>query len=85
MNQFAMAKFEKDREGIKDAKDAIKDYNKTVPHSSLKISGKDMGRALRMKRKNQIMAERGLGRSRRGVPQAKALHELYPIEEESVK
>jgi hypothetical protein len=83
LNDIFIAKDTNDREGMKDAKDAIRNYNKTVPHPSLKIT--NLTKSLKMKKRNQRQAEKGLGRGKRAVPTARHLQELYPVEEESVR
>ena len=85
LNQFAYATFNRDREGIADARKAIRNYNDSVPHGSLSISGPDMKRSLKVKRKGQVLQEMGLGRTKRGIPQARELNRIYPVEEESVR
>ena len=85
LRQYATAILAKDREGKADMKKAVRNYNDSVPHSSLKISGTDVGRNVARTVKARKMGERGLPVSRKAIPAARGLNELYPIEEEGVR
>ncbi len=85
LKQYATAILAKDREGKADMRKAVKNYNDSVPHSSLKISGTDVGRNVSRTVKARKMGERGLPTSRKAIPAARSLNELYPIEEEGVR
>ena len=51
---------ENDREGIADAKDAIKRYNSEVPHNSLKLGYDTLHRAIEERAKKKAMVEHGI-------------------------
>lgn len=56
--QFADARFARDREAIADAREAIKEFNRTVPEAGLKISVQDILQSLRGRQKRNLAVEK---------------------------
>lgn len=57
--QFADARFANDREAIADAREAIREFNRTAPDGRLKISVQDLLQSLRSRQKRNAAIERG--------------------------
>ena len=66
-----------DKEGIADVKKAIRDYNQTVPHPSLRLNSASILRSLRQRQRARVREEKGLPRSRRNIPSTQDIRRSY--------
>ena len=65
LQDLGYASIVKDREGIADARKAIRDYNRESPRPELRITSDDIERSLRSRREAARLAERGTPREKR--------------------
>ena len=68
MQDFDYAMRLKDKEAKADVLKAIRAYNDSVPHSSLKISSKAIKASVQSRKRGRKLEEQGLPRSRRNIP-----------------
>jgi hypothetical protein len=77
LKDLAIAYQEHDREGIADARDAVKDYNSEVPYPALKVGGDEIRAAIQHRQRAQALGERGLPESG-----GKRFYQIYRSERE---
>lgn len=76
--QFADARFAHDREGIADAREAIKEFNRTAPDGRLKISASELVQSLQSRQRRNIAIEKGRAGSAPYEGVAKEIRKNYP-------
>jgi hypothetical protein len=77
-NQFAYAYRSKDREGIADVRQAIKEYNREAPDKSLKITMQDLKNSYTSRIKRNKRVEEGLGPRKMTQGISQDIKKLYP-------
>jgi len=71
-----------DKEGRKDAQDAINRYNKEVPYRALRISRKTQTTSLRERKRRRRLAERGIPAQKQYKQLARDITKLHPENKE---
>ena len=78
LDQLAFAVFAKNRKAEQDVKDAIREYNKGVPHPKLRITPQDRSRSLRTRRRRKKRIEAQFLAERRLQPLAAQIGRSFP-------
>ena len=76
LNVYAQAIGEDDKSDMSDARKALLQYNREAP-VGMKVSGADVSAGLRIRLKNRVLADMGLPRSKRLIPEYQRQADLY--------
>jgi len=69
----------KDREGLREVKKAVQDFNRTVPFKGFAISGEDVTRSIRQRIIERKMIEAGVLGGKRGMQVQRDVEKAFPV------
>jgi hypothetical protein len=78
MRQFDIAKQRGGGEAVADVRQAIQEYNRTVPVPSLRITGKQLRQSFKARLRNRRLQKRGVSRRRIFRPLGQEIREQFP-------